>query len=97
MKIVEYKLRVLVRGHGKTAPLFIIDGGYWPIGDTLIGIADPNADLPNDVPVLTESELKDRVASIDVIAPIPWITPSTKEQKEMLAEAWIKEKKKEHG
>lgn len=40
MKIVEYKLHLNDNGIGMKIPYFIIDGGYFPDGNKLIGLMD---------------------------------------------------------
>jgi len=62
--IVEYKLHVNERGN-KFMPYFIKDGGYYPVGNKLVGhTVDNESYIPSTLVVLDKAALITRLTNL---------------------------------
>ena len=63
--MARYVIRYLLEGDG-TVPKFVEDGGYFPLGEELVGISvdEDKRHLPSSVVKMTEQGLVDRLVEI---------------------------------
>lgn len=86
-------VRYLLEGNG-TVPLFVEDGGYFPVGEELVGISvdDTKRHLPNSVHILTKQNLIDRLVAIEY-KNIPTDTePMSQSEIESFVDQWLSDK-----
>ena len=88
IKIAKYLMHRNSEGN-KVTPYFIANGGYFIVGEEMIGITYDDDDIyvPDTLTVLTEEELVTHVKSLTLKTPEGHTL--TLEEKESLAEKWL--------